>query len=82
MAKVLASPPRLRCNVAACCGGVIAPFATLTHSCTSRTNSRNGTLPAGSQWGPLLRASFIPRCMCPTARPRHIRITPRGTTLT
>eukprot|EP00959_Pyramimonas_sp_CCMP1952_P216715 4532161-Pyramimonas_sp.AAC.1 len=43
------------------------PVVTLIQACTSRTNSRKGTSPAGSQWGPVVRASSPPRCACPAA---------------
>ena len=63
MAMILASPPRPRCKQAACWDGVIVPVVTLTQACTSRTKSRKGTFPAGSQCGPVVRVSSEPRCM-------------------
>eukprot|EP00959_Pyramimonas_sp_CCMP1952_P411356 8619804-Pyramimonas_sp.AAC.1 len=69
MAMVRASPPRPRCSAAACWKGVTLPVATLVQACTSRTRSRNGTWPAGSHWGPVVRVSPPPR-RCPTAHPR------------
>eukprot|EP00959_Pyramimonas_sp_CCMP1952_P262692 5493001-Pyramimonas_sp.AAC.1 len=48
----LARPPRPRWKAAAHWGGVAAPVATLIQACTSRANSRKGTLSAGPQRGP------------------------------
>eukprot|EP00959_Pyramimonas_sp_CCMP1952_P313080 6553068-Pyramimonas_sp.AAC.1 len=40
----------------------MAPVVALIQACKS-------TLPAGSQWGPVFRASSAPRCMRPKAHP-------------
>eukprot|EP00959_Pyramimonas_sp_CCMP1952_P259809 5431963-Pyramimonas_sp.AAC.1 len=68
MAMVLASPPRPRCSAASCWEGAIVLVVTLIQACTSQANSRKGTSPARSLWGPVLRASSPPRCTRPTAQ--------------
>eukprot|EP00959_Pyramimonas_sp_CCMP1952_P391270 8199665-Pyramimonas_sp.AAC.1 len=76
MAMVRANPPRARCNAAACWEGVMLHVVTLIQACTSRTNSRNGTWPAGSQWGPVVLVSPPPR-ICPTAHQRATHMSPQ-----
>eukprot|EP00959_Pyramimonas_sp_CCMP1952_P232439 4857329-Pyramimonas_sp.AAC.1 len=49
MAMVRARPPKPRCRAAACWEGVILRVVTLIQACTSRTNSRKRTRPAGPQ---------------------------------
>eukprot|EP00959_Pyramimonas_sp_CCMP1952_P249451 5214362-Pyramimonas_sp.AAC.1 len=61
MARVLARPPRPRCTGSASWEGVMVPVVTLIQECTSRMYSRKGTLLAGSQWRPVVRASSAPR---------------------
>eukprot|EP00959_Pyramimonas_sp_CCMP1952_P227486 4756618-Pyramimonas_sp.AAC.1 len=56
MAMVLARPPKPRCRAAAFWEGVTAPMVALIQACTSRASSRKGNLPAGSRWGPVVRA--------------------------
>eukprot|EP00959_Pyramimonas_sp_CCMP1952_P292952 6127052-Pyramimonas_sp.AAC.1 len=67
MAMVLATLPRPRCRAATCWEGAVVPAVTWIQACTSRTNSRKGALLAGSQWGPVIRASSPPRRMSNSA---------------
>eukprot|EP00959_Pyramimonas_sp_CCMP1952_P357834 7491961-Pyramimonas_sp.AAC.1 len=76
MAMVRAKPPRPRCKAAASWEGVMLPVVPLIQACTSRTNSRKGTWPAGPQWGPVVLASSPPR-ICPTARPIATHVSPK-----
>eukprot|EP00959_Pyramimonas_sp_CCMP1952_P126894 2653870-Pyramimonas_sp.AAC.1 len=76
MAMVRAKPPKPRCKAAACWEGVMLPVVTLIHECTSRTSSRKGTGPAGSQCGPVVLVSSPPRT-CPTAHPLATHVSPK-----
>eukprot|EP00959_Pyramimonas_sp_CCMP1952_P206067 4309151-Pyramimonas_sp.AAC.1 len=66
MAMVRARPPRPSCNAAACWWGDTLPVVTLIQACTSRTNSRKCTWPAGPQRGPVVPASSPPRAKTPS----------------
>ncbi len=50
-ANLRAGPLIDNCIAEACADGVIVPFVNFNHICSSRSHSRNATLPAGSQGG-------------------------------
>eukprot|EP00959_Pyramimonas_sp_CCMP1952_P358978 7516854-Pyramimonas_sp.AAC.1 len=52
------------------------PAVTSIQACTWRTNSRKGTWPAWSHWGPVVLVSSPPR-ICPTAHPIATHVIPK-----